>query len=295
MMPGAAPLLPPPGRDPREVPPAGSLPSALPNSGTDPVQPAPVPQLAPPNNVPAALPTALPARRRKPLRQELTTAQREVSAAEEIAFATIETELGGRAQMVAVLASADLNQDEGKILGLLADPLNDGLSLAKVCLGGGLKMTRLLKLFQAAALAKGQTAAISRIAGKLPDVAASVMEDAVGGKRMCEECKGYGVVKKPTKEDPGAEGECPECRGRCEVYFHPEANVRELALRIGGLLEKGGGGAKILINNQQVNTGSAADSASYDRLMAQLDTALYGAGRDRQQPPADVVDGEVLE
>lgn len=269
--PTAFPLMPPPGRDPRAAPLAA------------------VAALAPP--VPAVpVPAVLPAKRAPKPRRDLTLVQRAVTPAEEIAFATIETELGGRQKMVAVLASADLNADEGKILGLLADPGNDALSLAKVCIGGGLKVGRLLKLFQAAALAKGQTAAISRIAAKLPDVAASVMDDAVGGERVCDACHGFGQVKKPTKDDPGQEVECPECRGRCVVQFHPEAAVREMALRVGGLLEKGGG-AKVQILNQNahmnVQQGSPADSASYDQLMTQLDRALYGAGHARSRTGAE--------
>lgn len=266
--------MPPPGRDPR-VP----QPAAVPNGGQMAAQP-PKPQP--------------PAPRARRSRADLTTQQRQVNAADEAAFAVLERELGGRAALAAILAGADLNQDEARIAGLLADPSNDGVSLAKVCVGAGLSMTRLMKLFQAAALAKGQTKAIVRIAAQLPDVAAGVMEDAIGGDKTCRACNGFQFVPKPTKEDPDATAECGECRGKGTIYHQPDADTREMALRIGGLLEKGGG-AKILIANQNNGGGGGvADTASFDKLMAAIDGTLYGEGRARQRTSA-AVDGEVVE
>lgn len=283
------PPLPPPGRDPRQRP-------AVPVPPAEPLRAAPV------SSTPVPLPVApppLPARRVSRNRQELTQRQRDVTAADEAGFATLERELGGRPALVAILAGADLNADEGKIVGLLADPENDRLSLAKVCIGGGLSMGRLMKLFQAAALAKGQVKAIQRVAAKLPDVAAGVMDDAVAGERPCGRCNGLGwMPEKPgapdAQGDPGPSLPCPDCYGKGTVIHAPDHQVREMALRIGGLLEKGGGGAKILIANQN-NGGGVADSASFDKLMSSLDTALYGEGRGRSASKPPAVDGEVID
>lgn len=208
----------------------------------------------------------------------------------------METELGGRPALAAILAGADLNADEAAVAGLLADPQNDGVSLAKVCLGAGLSMNRLLNLFQAAALAKGRTKAVQRIAEKLPDVAAGVMEDAIAGDKPCQRCKGFCFLPKPTTEDPAATEECPECRGKGTIFYQPDHHIREIALRIGGLLEKGGN--KVLIA-QQFGTSGGASTENFDRLMSAMDGALYGEGRARARsqaaPPTDPVDGEVVE
>lgn len=254
-----------------------------------------MPAIQPPAPAQATPPKPAPPARARRSRTDLTAVQRTVNAADEAAFAALELELGGRPALASILAGADLNQDEAKIAGLLADPQNDSVSLAKVCIGAGLSMTRLMKLFQAAALAKGQTKAIVRIAAKLPDVAAGVMEDAIGGEKTCQTCNGFCSVPKPTKDDPAAVEECRECRGKGTVYHQPDADTREMALRIGGLLDKGGSGAKILIANQNNGSGGGvADTASFDKLMSAIDGALYGEGRARQRS-GDPIDGEVVE
>lgn len=288
--------LPPPGRDPRyldHLPTPNSVPAGGDISGIPawPLETRPQPAAATPT--PAPKPQPAPRARRS--RQDLTTVQRQVNAADEAAFAALELELGGRPALAAILAGADLNHDEAKVAGLLADPANDKVSLAKVCVGANLSMTRLMKLFQAAALAKGQTKAIVRIAAQLPDVAAGVMEDAIGGDKTCRVCNGFQFVPKPTKDDPDATAECGECRGKGTIYHQPDADIREIALRIGGLLDKGGSGAKILIANQNNGGGGGvADSASFDKLMAAIDGTLYGEGRARQRT-SGAVDGEVVE
>lgn len=267
----------------------------LPPPGQDPRRHKPQPAAPPSTPVPAAPTAAVPARRPRRNRQELTARERAVTASDELSFATMETELGGRKQLVAVLAAADINGDENSILALLADPQNDGISLAKLCLGGGLSLSRLMTLFKAAALAKGQVKAIARIAAKLPDVAAGVMEDAIGGEKICKQCNGYQFLPAPTEKDPNATEKCPKCLGKGMVLFEPDSDVREMALRIGGLLEKGGG-SKIAIL-QSFGQGSAANPGSFDTLMSGLDRELYGDGRARQrqapagQPP---IDGETV-
>lgn len=207
----------------------------------------------------------------------------------------MEAELGGRPALAAILAGADLNHDEAAVAGLLADPLNDGTSLAKVCIGAGLSMNRLLSLFQAAALAKGRTKAVQRIAEKLPDVAAGVMEDAIGGDKPCTACNGYCFIPKPTEADPAATEKCSACAGKGTVYYQPDHHIREIALKIGGLLDKGGGNKVVIA--QQFGPAGGAGATSFDQLMSAMDGALYGEGRARarQAVPVDPVDGEVLE
>lgn len=248
----------------------------------DPEQPPAEPQSSVPQ-ASAALVKAREVARRRPKtnRHNLTPAMRQVTSADEAAFATLEVELGGRPALLAILAAADLNQDEATTLALLADPQSDGVSLAKLCASTGLGLGRLLKLLQAAALVKGQTKAIAKVAARLPDVAYHLMEDAIPRDVICPVCEGLLTVPgKVTDKDPTPDPiACVFCRGKGTVPFVPDYHVREMALRIGGLLEKNSG-SKIVIANQNVG-GSAAESGSFDRLMAQLDGALYGDGRAR--------------
>lgn len=258
------------------------------------MQPAATPAVRAAAPLPA--PPAVPARRPRKDRANQTTLQRQVTAADEAAFSTMEAELGGRPALAAILAGADLNNDEARVAGLLADPLNDNVSLAKVCLGAGLSMNRLLSLFQAAALAKGRTKAVQRIAEKLPDVAAGVMEDAIGGEKVCTNCNGFQFLPKPTDKDPLATEKCATCLGKGTVLYQPDHHIREIALKIGGLLDKGGGNKVVIA--QQFGPAGGAGATSFDQLMSAMDGALYGEGRARARAsggPEPPVDGEVIE
>lgn len=237
---------------------------------------------------------------RRPPQGAMTDVQRAVTPAEEAAFATIEAEMGGRQKLVGVLASAQLPADLEFALALIADPLHDHESLAKVCALAHVSQAKLMKVFQEAAKSRGQLLAITRIAQKLPDVAVAVMEDAIPGIRICPRCQGACVVLKPTNDDPTATAECPECKGLGDVIFRPDHEVQKTALKIGGLLDVGKGGGmnlNILQQNTQHNPG---DTGNFDTLMAGLDDLIYGKGRARFIHPGDgdetaeTINGEVV-
>lgn len=234
---------------------------------------------------------------KRPPQGALTRAQREVSPAEELAFATLETELGGRAQLISALSAANLPKDLDQALGLMADPLHQHESLGKVCALAGVKVSKLLEALQAASRTRGQLLAHARIATRMPDVAAQVMDDATAGWRDCLECMGLGRRAAPTEEDPAASAECGVCRGRGKVYHQPDHDVQKTALQISGLLQgsgKGGVSLNVLQANNQVNPGN---SGNYDTLVGMMDQVLFGSGRERlsRTAPADVVEGEAVD
>jgi hypothetical protein len=75
--------------------------------------------------------------------------------------------------------------------------------------------------------------------------------------------------------------------------------VRELALKMGKMVERGSG-ANISILQQNAQVSGMVQADTYDRLVGALDTALYGSGRDRlsKMQTSDAsgsVDGEVVE
>ncbi len=239
----------------------------------------------PPEPSKSAVPAAAPARHSRTLspgrRVGLTPAQRKVTPAEEAAFATLELEVGGRARLVSALSLAHLPQEIDLILGMLADPEHDGESLAQICALAGVKFAKILPVFKEAVKARGQVISTVRIAERMPDLAAAVVNDAIPGWRECHECLGAREIAAPTPDDPHAMKPCPECRGRGQVWFVPDHDVQKTALKISGLLEsgaRGGATVNVLQKNTQIAPG---DTGGFDALMTMMDDALYGSGRDR--------------
>lgn len=282
-----------------ELPPAGMPPAGLPPAGRSkrtPVQPT------------AAVPVpAVPVRRSKKPTQGLVPIQRQVTPAEEAAFAMIEAEMGGRGRLVSALSTAQLPPTLEKVLGMIADPQHDHVSLAKICALGEVSLSKLLGMFKTAVLARGQLLAIARTAERLPDVAASVMDDSVAGWRMCIGCEGSQEIEVkvlPVGAKPGdapidARIPCPSCGGRGRTYWQPPHDMQKTALMIGGLLDKGGPKITTIVANQNIQAGT--DSGSYDSLIGALDKHLYGEGRGRTHHPAgvdandgiNIIEGEV--
>lgn len=251
------------------------------------------------------MPAAAPPIPKKKRPRAAVTIPKSVSPVEEAAFATIEAEMGGRGKLVSALASAQLPPALEKVLGMIADPQHDGLSLAKICAQADCSLSKLMGMFRSATLARGQMIAMARIAEKIPDVAASVMDDSVAGWRDCLHCQGARVI---TVMDypPGTKGEdlattqpievikpCGACAGRGLVYWQPPHDTQKTALMIAGLLDKGGPRITTIVANQNVQAGT--DSGSYDGLIAAMDKAIYGEGRARGASGSggDIVDGEL--
>lgn len=270
-------MMPPAGRRPGGMGPESDPPAQVPRA-----KPAPAP--AP---VPAPVPALAPRQHRQPRRQPqaaMTEAQRQVTPQEEAAFATLETEVGGRQALVSILATATLPKGMDQVLGMIADPLHDHESLARVCALGGVKIGALLKVFEEAALTRGRLLATTRIAKALPDVAAGVMEAATPGEKTCRACLGAGRVPQPTAEDPNATQPCGPCKGTGLVYYEPDHEVQKTALKLGRLLDTGrqGPGVGVSLNVLQQQTAlNPGDTGSYDTLVKLLDTRIYGEGRER--------------
>lgn len=229
----------------------------------------------------------------RPPQGAMTPAQRDITPAEEAAFATIEAEMGGRGRLVAALSTAQLPKDLTQVLGMIADPLHDHESLAKICALGNVGLAKLLKMFQEAVRTRSHLIAHTRIAEKLPDVAAAVMEAATPGWRPCLNCLATGIVT-VVVPDRDAEGKiipeafhderkiCGTCQGRKQVWYEPEHEAQKTALKIGGILDTGKKGAGVNLSVLQQNTQiNPQDTGNYDRMMEALDGVLYGQGRER--------------
>jgi hypothetical protein len=205
-----------------------------------------------------------------------------ITPAVEAQFAAVEVELGGRQKLAALLHAADVPERDLQLAALLADPANDHTSLAQLCTWARVSLRRLLEFVKEAALIGGQTRALVTVGEYLPDVAASLMADAISGERTCPECKGLRThLDDPTPQNPAPVHRiCKTCDGTGVVPYRPETELRKVALQVGRLLEKPGG---TTVNIAQ----RFGPAESYDQVVSRTDAVLFGTGRERL-----IVDGE---
>lgn len=203
------------------------------------------------------------------------------------AFENVERSIGGRDALVSTLLTHTLAAEELYLVGLLADPSNTGKSLAAVCAQGGIGLGQVFALFKDATKARALVQATVEIAAQLPAVAKGVMEDAVSGEKPCPKCRGAGwVTPNPTDATPNpTPAVCTPCQGTGTIVYEPEPRIRELALTMGGLIEKH---PQVTINQTRASIGIVAPGA-YDTLVSGLDDLLYGDPRSR------VIDVEPIE
>jgi hypothetical protein len=219
-----------------------------------------------------------------------------VTPLEEAQFAAFEEEFGGRDRLAAFLNAADLPGRESLLPGMLVDPANDRLSLAKICAWARIPLFRLYAMLKDASLVKGQVKALVRVGDRLPDVAGAVMEDAIPGQRVCQSCGGLRTyVEEPTTENPNpAPRLCQACRGTGTVYYTPEIELRKVALQMGKLLDRPGGVTNTNVNVQKFGAGATGTVVPFDQVVLEADRILYGTGRERRygfrpDPAADDV------
>ncbi len=199
--------------------------------------------------------------------------------AEEAQFASFEVALGGRQQLAALLAAADVPARDLDLAALLVDPANDTTSLAQLCAFSRVSLRRLLDFVKDAALIRGQVQALVAVGERLPEVAASLMADAIPSDRTCPTCRGLRqLVDDPTPQHPSPVPRiCTTCTGTGTVPYHPETELRKVALQIGKLLDKPGS-----TNNVFVATKFGEGTApSFNASVMELDQALDGKRRDR--------------
>ncbi len=256
--------------------------------------PDPLPPPCPPPDrfVHGRVPARLVSRTTVSDRTNLTPAMQKVTPIEEIQFAALETEIGGRPTLAALLNAADLQGREARLAGMLADPANDTLSLAKLAAWARVPMWRWYELLKAAALVKGQVVSLVRVGERLPDVARGLVEDAIPGDRVCPACRGLkSFMPEPTVQEPNpVPHRCDECQGAGIVYYVPDVKLREMALQVGKLLDKDKGQTNVVVNNARFGAGMAPD---FTHTITELDDLLDGRHRDRNGRRRSTIDVDV--
>ena len=222
---------------------------------------------------------------RRPRRQNLPTLpKRQVTEAEKVSLATLETELGGRMKLVTSLSQAQLDKDGYRFLQIAADPANDSCSLAEICALANVQVAKVMAYVKAAVLARAHLVSSFTIAEHLPDVTRHVMLDAIPGERACPTCNGTStVVPAATGEKPNPEPiACTSCKGTGAVPYVPDLAIRKTALTLGEMLGKPAGpGVSVKVTNTNLNAQFGSSTEAFDRMTAVTDGLLYGTGRDR--------------
>lgn len=204
----------------------------------------------------------------------------------------LETTLGGRQELVGLLALAPLTPDLKYILGMLGDPTHQGRSLAEICAVGNILPGELLKQLASAAILRGKVQA-SRLVGQgIAAVAEDVMRRAAPYEEACHDCRGTGTITPdPTPAIPNpTPGPCDTCQGTGRLRYQPDLERQKLAIDMAQLLPKSGG-----INIAQINAQAPAGGGggtTIDALQRLTDRILYGngiGGRD------DVEEGELVD
>lgn len=211
----------------------------------------------------------------------------------------IEADLGGRGELIGLLALAPLNPDLEYVLGLLGDPQSEGKSLAEICGLGGILPGDLLKHLEGAALLRGRLLATQQIGKGIANVIGDIMRRAAPYDDACGTCVGTGTyTPEPTKEAPNPTPlPCETCKGSGVLTYRPDLDRQKLAVDLAHLLPRSGG---IQIAQINQNTGAGAGNAgasplsTFDGVQRVIDQILYGKDGGLEDPDnipeAEVVD-----
>jgi len=178
-----------------------------------------------------------------------------------------EREIGGRAVLVELLAHGHHDEEVDYLWSLLADPLSQDRSLAKLCLDGGIKPQRMIQLIREGEMAKAHTRSLRKVARMLPDVTEDAMRRALPRRVKCPQCCGKDPV-------------CGACDGTGRVEKEPSLQRQKLALELGGMTQKSPG---IVVQQNQF---TAMQVQGLRDFQVKSDRALYDA---------DVEDAQVVE
>lgn len=199
-------------------------------------------------------------------------------------LARIESDLGGRREIVSMLVLAPLTPDLRYLLGLLGDPRAARLSLAELCVRGNVLPGALLKHLGDAALLAGKVRAARHIGQGIAAVAQDVMKRAAPFEAPCYACQGVGtLVPEPTPAQPNPSPErCDTCNGTGRLLYQPDLERQKLAIEMAQLLPKSGG-----IQIAQINASGGAGAlgsgvGAMERISALTDRILYGAPQDAE-------------
>lgn len=207
------------------------------------------------------------------------------------ALTKFEQAIGGRDVLIEALLHAPPSKDLKYVLGLITEPGNARVSLAKLCVQGGITPGELWQYFQKAELTRATVLAIREVAKRLPEVVKDVMDRSIPWTETCPKCLGATTVPVEGKPD-SPPVTCPECRGEGVITLVPDLERQKVALELGALLKKGGG-MTITQQNLQLTPGRA-ETGALERMQEATDKILYGEPASTRPSGLPVIEAEPL-
>lgn len=192
------------------------------------------------------------------------------------AVETFATLVGGRTGLVESLAIGTGAPEIDKLVNLLLDPRYKRYSVRRLCGVVGLTVTDLFTAYRKAALMRAHIQATHTIAAKIPPVVEDVMTRAVPQPIVCDVCKGLGSLE--TKA-------CWKCQGTGQTQSEPDLDRQKLALELGHLIEKKGGG--LIVQQNQIAAGAmvAGGTGVLEQLQQAVGELLFNPTRVRAASP----------
>ncbi len=202
----------------------------------------------------------------------------------------LEREVGGRSEVIQSLVTAPQSKDVKYLLGLLADPDNQRLSLAQVCVLAKVVPGTLLELMERGVKVRTRVIASHIVAQGTAAMVRDVMQKAAPYEDACTECGGAGsVTPDPTEAQRNPTPvPCKTCLGGGKLQYQADGECRKLGLEMAGLTAKGGG---IVINNsnQVLAPTLLGGGMALEAFQEAMDRVLFG-----QRPPIEATDAEIV-
>lgn len=203
----------------------------------------------------------------------------EIQAAIGESLNKFEARLGGRQELIDVLAQTPLTSELHTILGLLADPQYDRMGLSRLCLKAGVTAGDVFLAYKRGLILRGQLLATQKVSAGLPAVAEDVMRRSAPYQVTCGACIGTGsIVPEPTPEVKNPSPiPCSLCLGTGQRTIEPDLDRQKLALDLGEMVKKGGG-LTIGMSQQTVipQTSGGLAGGSLERLQQAMGGILFG-------------------
>jgi hypothetical protein len=156
--------------------------------------------------------------------------------------------IGGRAELTTLLTINEEIPEVERVVRLLLDPRYERMALKRLCAMAGLTVADLFLAYRKAMIARSHLEATRIIAARLPPIVEDVMQRALPTRHPCPTCENR----------DGRREQCPTCEGAGVVLQEPSLDRQKLALELGQLTERKGGGGFVI----QTSAVAAAASAT---------------------------------
>jgi hypothetical protein len=193
----------------------------------------------------------------------------------------LERELGGREELCRVLELAPATTAITNLITLLANQSapTRAASLSTLATQANCTTGEILKAYQAGIKLYAQTLALKEVSSQLPAVTKDVMARALPQQVECLACHGT------KKDDDGKK--CKACHGKGTVTLIPDLDRQQVALDLGDLFPKKGGGIAIGITNTNQGSPQVQGGGFLEHLQQAVSDVLFSQPVAPEPAPID--------